>query len=638
MKNRLSVGSTHHLVAIRLLISLLLLLLARVAFIVANKNLLDPALGFQEGFWLVIIGLRFDFSALMMINSLWIALAALPFPIRKRRYFKLLTDWLYYLPNITALTINLVDVAYYPFTLRRTNADVINLIMKNQGLPPGLITSFIHDYWYLVAILAIILVFFVVVIRKIKVESKLTFHQKGAFVVWNLPAYLIWMALVVIGIRGGFQLKPISLVNAASLTTPEKAAAVLNTPFVVVKTIKTKTLPDKSYMTAKEAQALFNPRQQVVADSLSGLYKGFNVMVIVMESFSLEHTGASGLQSYTPFLDSLGKQGVLIKSYANGKRSIEAIPAILASLPTWMDFDYISSPYASNSINSLASLLGDKGYTSRFFHGGNNGTMSFDAFCRLAGFDRYDGRTEYNNDADFDGKWGIFDEPFFSYTANQLNLTQQPFVAGLFSLSSHHPYTIPEKYKGKFPTGKLPIQQAVAYADYSLSEFFKKIEQAPWYRRTLFVVTADHTSESAGGYYETQAGQYTIPLLFFTPGGLPRPDTVTLAQQTDIMPTLLYLLGFDKPFTAFGSNIYDPSKPRFALNYSAGTYQFFFGDYVLHFNGDRITACYNLVADPLQTKNLNHAPNQDTQKGEQLLKALIQQYNNRMNTNQLTTP
>ena len=112
------------------------------------------------------------------------------------------------------------------------------------------------------------------------------------------------------------------------------------------------------------------------------------------------------------------------------------------------------------------------GYDTSFFHGAPNGSMGFLGFGNILGFKNYYGKTEYNNDADFDGIWGIWDEPFFQYCAKTLNQKKSPFMATLFSVSSHHPFKIPEKYKGKFKKGPLEIHEPIGYTDFALKKFF----------------------------------------------------------------------------------------------------------------------------------------------------------------------
>ena len=359
-----------------------------------------------------------------------------------------------------------------------------------------------------------------------------------------------------------------------------------------------------------------------------------------MESLSAEHVGAfnknlEGYNGFTPFLDSLMQHAAAFRGFANGKQSIEAIPAILASLPSLLNMPYINSPYVTNKFNSLADLLDAEGYQTAFYHGGTNGTMDFDGFAQMAGFDKYYGRTEYNNEKDFDGQWGIPDEPFFSYFADGINEMKPPFFATIFSLSAHHPYTIPEKYRNKFPKGNLEIQETVAYADFALRRFFEKAAKMPWYDNTLFVITADHTSEAWLPEYKTKTGMYEIPIVFYAPGfELPKPAT-TVADQIDIMPSALGLLGYDKPFVAFGQNIFDNADGK-AVNYINGVYQLITDSLSLEFDGSNNLSLYNYRRDPLLQHNLLSTNVREAQRMEQTLKAVIQQYNNRMIDNQLT--
>jgi phosphoglycerol transferase MdoB-like AlkP superfamily enzyme len=368
-------------------------------------------------------------------------------------------------------------------------------------------------------------------------------------------------------------------------------------------------------------------------------------MIIILESISREHIGSLNhslengrYQGFTPFLDSLIRHGMYFDAFANGKTSIQGIPAVLSAIPSLMNESFIQSSYAAGKFTSIAGLLKTKGYTSAFFHGGTNGTMGFDSYTRLVGFDHYFGRSEYNNEKDYDGKWGIRDEEFFQYTAKTINGFKQPFAAAFFSLSSHHPYHVPAKFVNIFRAGKLPIQQSVMYADYSLGEFFHTARQMPWYKNTLFVITADHTSEGYYPYYQSDVGQYAIPLLFFKPGSDLQGKPEVIAQQTDVMPTVLNYLGYDKNYLAFGSDLFDSTSgvAHFSIHYISGFYGLMKDGYYLEFNGTKSTSLFNMKKDPLQTSNLIGREPEVQKRMELFLNAYLQQYNNRLIENRLS--
>ncbi|KAA6304262.1 Lipoteichoic acid synthase 1, partial [termite gut metagenome] len=172
------------------------------------------------------------------------------------------------------------------------------------------------------------------------------------------------------------------------------------------------------------------------------------------------------------------------------------------------------------------------------------------------------------------------------YFAQTLSTFEQPFVSGIFTLSSHHPFLVPERYKGKFPEGKNPIHKCIGYTDYALMRFFETVSRESWFKNTLFVITADHTNQSALEEYRTGSGLFAVPILFYQPdSGLKGLIDTSIAQQIDIMPTVLGYLGYDKPYVSFGCDLFNtPSEKTFAVNYLNGTYQYFKGNYLLQFN------------------------------------------------------
>jgi phosphoglycerol transferase MdoB-like AlkP superfamily enzyme len=170
-----------------------------------------------------------------------------------------------------------------------------------------------------------------------------------------------------------------------------------------------------------------------------------------------------------------------------------------------------------------------------------------------------------------------------------------------------------------------------------LRRFFERASKEPWYQNTIFVLVADHTNQASHDVYKTDLGLYSIPIIFFAPDGsiAPALRDDAIVQQTDITPTLLHLLGYSKPYFAFGDDLLSgDSSQTWAFNYNAGIYQFVKGDLLLQFDGAKATALYHFKTDPLLKQNLvGTLPEQ--QSMETQLKAIIQQYMSRMNENRL---
>ena len=317
------------------------------------------------------------------------------------------------------------------------------------------------------------------------------------------------------------------------------------------------------------------------------------------------------------------------------KRTIEGVPAVLTGIPNLISGDFITSKYNANKINSLASILNKEGYYTAFFHGGTNGTMGFDDFTRSAGFTSYFGRAEYNNENDFDGKWGIWDEQFLQFAANKMNEFKPPFMSSIFTLSSHHPYSIPQQYKGKFRKGKLPIQESVMYSDFAIRKFFKTVSKMPWYNNTLFVITADHTSEGYFPEYKSRVGEFRVPILFFKPGGNLKGFHDKVVQQVDVLPSVLDYLKYKGKVISFGHSVFDSTALKINVTFINDNYQIVKGDYALEFDGKVSHALFDYKNDPLLKKNLIGVDHQKAVEMEKILKAVIQQYNTRMIQNKL---
>jgi len=426
------------------------------------------------------------------------------------------------------------------------------------------------------------------------------------------------------------------------VNSPDEMNIVLNTPFSILKTLKAITLKEENYFTPAELDNLYIVNRNV-QDSTS--FKKLNVVFLILESFGRENVGAlnkdidnGNYKGYTPFLDSLiGESYTFKRAYANGRKSIDALPSVITGIPS-VGEPFVLSIYSGNKTTSMAKLLGDEGYETAFFHGAPNGSMGFSAYMNLAGIKHYFGKNEYNNDADFDGIWGIWDEPFMQYMAKELNSFKQPFFASFFSLSSHHPFKVPEKYKDKFPKGNIPLHEPVGYTDYALREFFATASKSDWYNNTLFVLCADHASQSYLPEYQTSATSFAIPIVFYYPGGNLKGMSNKLVQQIDILPTVLNYLHYPKPYFAFGFDAFQEKENNFVVNNTGNSFNFFYDDYMMTYDGNKVTSVFNLTTDRFQKEDLldKKLPVVDTM--ETKMKAFIQRYNHGMINNQLTVP
>ncbi|MFQ6603580.1 LTA synthase family protein [Flavobacterium sp. C3NV] len=573
-------------------------------------------------------GILFDLAAISYLNIIFLVAHLLPGNFKYNDLYQRILKITFYVVNLIFIATNFIDIIYYRFTSRRSTFGMITAKgMEQEAI--GLIPSFLAEFWYIGLIfIAISILFWKLLPDLNKNITRQDLTKKDYFLKFSY--LIVSVAVLLILGRGGLQKKPIKIVDGIKYGALSNTALVLNTPFTILKTIaKKEDIENTTYYNTKELKAIYNP---VISLHPNKPAIKKNVVILILESFGNENVG----RGQTPFLDSLITKSYYFKNgFANGKVSIDAVPSILSSIPSLMNNSFITSSYSLNKINGLPKIFKEEGYKTSFFHGAFNGSQNFDQYAKVAGFDQYFGKDQYIGKEAFDGRWGIFDEEFLQFYAEKLSSFKQPFFSSLFTISSHNPYIIPEKYKGKFPKGTTVIQESIAYSDYALKKFFETAKKQKWYNNTLFVISSDHTS--AGGDKETDQtniGKFRIPILFFDPSN---PELVGVNeknfQQIDIMPSILDYLNIKTDMISFGKSY--KSKDNFVVYYLQGTYHYIKDDYYLAFANNQTIGLYNWKKDVLLEDNLINKDKPKVKEYEKFIKAYIQSFNERIIYNKL---
>lgn len=586
-------------------------------------------------------GLVFDTSAIIYTNALYIVLTLFPFHYKENKTYYAIVKWLFIIINMICIVMNLMDTVYFQYTNKRTTSSVFSQFSNEDNIAK-IVGLELLNHWYLL-LLAVGFCFALV-----KLYRKPNVNPRGSLIMYYVSytvVLLICVPFCVFGMRGGIggDVRPIAISNANQyVNRPAETAIVLNTPFSIIRTFGKKPFIVPHYFdNPVEMEEAFTP-VHLPSDSI--VFRPKNVVVFILESFGKEYFGGfnktleeGNYKGYTPFLDSLITKSLVYEySYANGRSSIDGMPSVLSGIPMFVE-PFFLTPASLNNLSSVGGELKKKGYYTAFFHGARDGSMGFQAYSRSVGYSDYFGREEYNNDADFDGNWAIWDEEFLQFYADKITSFPEPFSVGIFTATSHHPFNIPERYEKVFEEGSLPIHKCIRYSDHALKRFFEKASKEPWFKNTLFVLTADHTNATEHPEYQTEIGFYSVPIMFYTPNGdLQGYRSDVIAQQIDIMPTVLGYLGYDQPFVSFGCDLlHTPAHETYAVNYTNGIYQFLKGDYLLQFDGEKTLAVYRFKTDIFLRDNLvGKIPEQVSMEKE--LKAMIQQYMERMNGDKMT--
>jgi phosphoglycerol transferase MdoB-like AlkP superfamily enzyme len=576
-------------------------------------------------------GALFDLSAIGFINLLFILLHLIPgnFKYHKKYQFGLKVG--FYIVNLVFIATNFVDLEYYKFTGRRSSFGLITAKGMEHEIG-GLIISFLQEFWYILVGFLLLAILLWRALSKPRIIFPLE-RLSRTIVLKQTGIMLLSLGVGLLMARGGWGEKPLRIVDAINYSSLGNSALVLNTPFSIMKTAgKKEALVDPKFYSAAELNSIFNP---VYTSAPEGAPLKKNVVIFILESFGDENLH----RGFTPFIDSLATQSYYFKNgFANGKVSIDAVPSTLSSIPSLMNTSIISSGYSLNKVYGLPKIMKKQGYTTSFFHGAFNGSQNFDQYCKVAGFDQYYGKNEYVGPEAFDGSWGIFDEDFMQFFNKKLTSFKQPFFSTLFTISSHNPYTVPAKYKGKFLKGSRKIQESIGYTDYSLRQFFKSAQKEAWYQNTLFVIVADHTcSEPTADEYRTNVGKFRIPILFFDPSnpsfkGVQEKNF----QQIDVLPSILDYLKINDQVVTYGKPF--TSSKNYVVYYLDNIYHLVQDDYYLAFDGQKAIGLYNFKTDALLKENLISKDPKRAAVMTRFIKAYVQSFNERMIADQLTTP
>tara|TARA_Y100000816_G_C26106924_1_gene588586 strand:+ start:1423 stop:3339 length:1917 start_codon:yes stop_codon:yes gene_type:complete len=573
-------------------------MLSRWLFVFFNNDIFNLG-SFSELLRLSFYGIKFDLAAIIYMLSIFITLSFLPGNNFFNYRYKKLTRFFYFFGSLIGLGLNFIDFAYYRFNLMRINATVLEVIQNEQN-KAKLTYHFFIEYFHLVFLFFLFSFVWIYLYNLFDIKKQ---EIKPSFSYWIKSIILFFVVIVICiaGVRGDLKksTRPITLIHAMeNLNNPKKADIILNSTFTVIRTIGKNSFKKTNIYSEDEIKKVIKPiKFYHKNDTIKP-----NIILFILESMGREYWGSLNQKnnidnfiSYTPFLDSLSRESLIFPNfYANSRKSIHGMPAILAGIPSF-ETAYTSSAYSNQPVESVVSIANKMGYNTSFFHGAPNGSMGFLGFSKILGFNNYYGKDEYNNDSDYDGYWGIWDLPFLKFTKEVIDQKSEPFFSTIFTVTSHEPYVIPDEFEEYFDEGNIPMHKAVRYTDYSLSQFFEIAKNENWFNNTIFIFTADHGNQTYYSFYEKMINRFANPLIIYSPGSNLKGVSYQLSQHLDIYPTIVDLINYNKPFRSWGQSLLSGIEDdSFVVNYfGAGNYFYMDNDYILVSDGSKVNGFYD---------------------------------------------
>jgi phosphoglycerol transferase MdoB-like AlkP superfamily enzyme len=610
---------------VKTVIKLVFLLLGVYFLLRITFGLLYFKLGsfsFAEDLQLFYWGIRMDLAALFYINILFFLFYFFLAPLFAVRWQKLLSLIIFSIINLPFIALNFIDLVYYRYNLRRSTIDIFYVFdesIRSFG-------SLFRQYWFVLLAFLAIAVLFVIVVNRILKRSKIAVNERW-YIKWGLPVLFIGIFLFLARGTGS---RPIVPSTPLLYVEPSAQPLVNNSTFnLLYSCLRSVSKPErKNYFTDSQLDSIYTIRRQY---SRPGGLQKKNVVIFVLESFSADFFNKEINGAYTPFLDSLMKKStVCSNAYANGGESVKGLPAILASIPPFLEEPLFLSNYNSIPFRGIGSLLKEQGYTTNFFHGAEYDHFNFAKLCRMIGIDNYYSKENYGHPEHDDGNWGIYDEFFFSYFADVTAKQQQPFLSVLFNISSHPPFDIPVGRKVTKVPGEHPQLKGIRYVDQCFRELFDRIKTQPWFANSIFLFVSDHTLVENTAQKSYQYKAFHIPFFIYEPGDSSYGIVEKPVQQLDVMPTILHRLGYEKPFMSFGNSIFDTTQRGFSIQRVYTAYQLIDSTSITGFDeqAGQVVYHYDHRIDTALVKNLYPPADSNARRNADMIKAVLQRFNN----------
>ncbi|HHM4870970.1 TPA: LTA synthase family protein [Pseudomonas aeruginosa] len=321
--------------------------------------------------------------------------------------------------------------------------------------------------------------------------------------------------------------------------------------------------------------------------------KPLNLVMIVEESLGAQYVKNLGGSGLTPCIDDLATESWNFRrAYATGTRSVRGLEALVSGFPPTISDAALRLSGAQRNFFTLAQVLKQHDYRSRFIYGGEAHFDNMKSFFLGNGFDELHDLPTFDEPA-FVGTWGASDEDMFNKLDALLsNPPSQPTFSLAFSVSNHSPWEYPQ---GRIEVNDDPatIENTVRYADWALGKFFEKAKASDYWKDTVFLVVADHDSRVFGANL-VPLRHFHIPALILGADIQPRQDD-RIISQIDLPTTLLSLIGVLCEHPMIGRDLTKADCNRAMMQYGEN-YGYLKGDKLLVLEPHRAPTQYEYAA------------------------------------------
>lgn len=432
---------------------------------------------------------------------------------KENKFIKSTILYYYFSIIIISSIINIVDIGLFSAWGSKINSKAQSFLIYPKEVYASIKSS---------PILLLISVFILQIITGIIIFRKYTyisFYFKMPFYKKIISTFIL-LALLFIGIRGGFQTFPINKGRSYFSRHNVLNLAAVNSNWNLMRLV---FAPDKfntntyKYLPDEKASNIIKELQTPLKDTTISILKTTrpNIVLIMLESWSadiIEPLG--GEKDVAPEFSKLCKEGLLFTNfYSTGFRTEQGLAALVSGFPSQPLTSIIRTFGKFEKLPSIARVLGENGYISSYYYGGDLRFANTDSYLGTSGFDRLIGEDDF--DFTKETLWGAFDEELFDFNVQDMKNIKEPFFSIIMTSTSHEPFDAPvtEKFKGN----DLPnsYRNTIHYTDECLGEYINKAKQQDWYKNTLFIIVSDHSHKLPLNREINEPNRYRIPFLLY---------------------------------------------------------------------------------------------------------------------------
>ena len=541
------------------LIFVLVFQIFRIAIYYSYRDLFNN-LDFLKLTESLFLGLRFDLSSTSILLFIPIVLLIFPLRITGHLYFRRFVASVIYLELVAMIIFLTSDYMYFSFVKRHITNELLFLLNDSEYLMTEVSVKLLP----IIFLIVLTIVFYPLFL-------KVTCPKKPEVQRSILSFVLILLVLIVVG-RGGFQRKPIAVIDAYQYGSASQGHLILNGIFtashfsISSKFIERTAGEEKLYLDTLNLPVSTTPDYPLERTNVqSGMSPKKNVVMIMIESLSFKYIDYLSGQYYgvTPNIDRFARNGLVFENFfANGQRSVDGAQSILTGIPPLPGMPDITA--LSVNYSSLGQLASDNHYRTIFLTTTLREAFSMDLIAGAAGFDDYHGLEDYPlllNYIDAADRPLGWDYEAFMYLLKQLEGEKSNYVAFVNASSDHTPFARMQEPFNQYEHGtdtEGGYLNMLHYTDWALGEFINEYKKRKDFEETVFIITADHALPHFQGV--EPYGKFRIPLIIYSPKNISPGRSQMFASQIDLFPTIIKLLDFEGKYSAIGKNILDTEK------------------------------------------------------------------------------